>query len=134
MLPVNTGGRTRINAYWYPSDPTLGPCILLQDNRHGEYLLRLQERKTYLIIRYRGRVFAGEIYDKSIGSSCREAKSSDGENEISVSVGDRPAMDITDTAVGKEPGSYFGRIDEERFPLRFLPAAEVPEEKIHKTR
>jgi len=40
-LPMNTGGRTRINVYWYPESDSNGAFIRLRD-RYGSYYLDLQ--------------------------------------------------------------------------------------------
>jgi hypothetical protein len=132
-LRLNCGGRTRMNAYWYPSEVTLGPTIRLQDHWR-EYLLRMQEQKTYLILRYKGRVFAGEITVRSPGASIAETHPPGGESEIHVSVGDSQAEDITDTNVGRCSGEYFGRIDGQRYPVRFVPVSETPELGIEMVR
>jgi hypothetical protein len=128
-LPLNCGGRTRMNAYWYEPSEQSGPCIRLQDH-WGEYLLRLDEQKTYLILRYEGHVLAGEISESSPGYSVSQRGAADGEPEIHASVGGNEAVDITDTAVGRGPGRYFGRIDGQSHPIRFIPASESPEIKI----
>lgn len=122
-----------MNAYWYPADPIFGPCIRLDDT-HGEYLLALGSRRTYLILRHRDRVFAGEILDKIDLANIGESVGPDGKRGITAEIGDRPAADITETTVGRGAGRYFGRIDGEEHPLRFLPAGEAPEEKIAKLR
>jgi len=128
-LPLNSGGRTRMNAYWYPSDPKSGPTIRLQD-RWGEYLVRMQEQKTYMILRYKDRVFAGEITESNPGSLIGETLLAGGELGVDVSVGDNQAMDVTTTTVGQGPGQYFGRIDGESSTLRFVPVSESLEESI----
>ena len=128
-LPLNCGGRTRMNAYWYPADEMNGPCIRLQDH-WGEYLLRLKEAKTYLILRYKGRILAGEISESSPASSMGARDHAGGKAEIYASVGDNTAIDITDTVVGRESGRYFGRIDGREYPVRFIPVSESPEIEI----
>ncbi|MGI5869082.1 MAG: hypothetical protein ACOX9C_06545 [Kiritimatiellia bacterium] len=86
-LPLNCGGRTRMNAYWYPSDGAFGSALRLQDH-WGEYLVRIQEQKTYLILRYKGRIYAGEITESSPGSSMGETYCpKDGVAKLHVSVG-----------------------------------------------
>ena len=47
-----------------------------------------------------------------------------------VSVGSNTASDITDTVVARGPGQYFGGIDGQAYPLRFVSASESPEQKI----
>jgi len=132
-LPLNCGGRTRMNAYWYPSYDVFGPAIRLQDH-WGEYLVRVQDQKTYRLLRYKGQVFAGEITESSPGTSMGESHPVDGEPEIHASVGDNKAEDVTDTNVGRESGEYFGRIDGQDYPVRFVPASEATEVEIEMMR
>ena len=122
-----------MNAYWYPPREGRGPSIRLQDH-WGEYLLRLSDQKTYSLVRYKGRVYAGEIFDSNTNYGIGEIGTGSGEPVVSVSSGSNHATDITDTPVAQGPGQYFGRIDGQEYPLRFVPVSESPEQKIEMVR
>lgn len=132
-LPTNCGGRTRMNAYWYPEEDGFGPCIRLQDH-WGEYLLRFDDWKTYRMINYKNQIFIEEITDGSEGYSMDEHTLPDGEQVLDLSVGNNRAIDITNRPVAQGTGKYFGRIDGTRHPLRFVTASEAPEAKIEMVR
>lgn len=118
-LPVNTGGRTLMHAYWYPADARFGPCIRLQDQgRNRDCLVSLQEKKTYLILRDNARICAGEISESNPGWG-----SAGGAPPCFLAVGRNNAFDIAETSVAKEPGQYIGSIDGRSSPLRFVPAS-----------
>ncbi len=127
VLPVNVGGRTKMNAYWYPSTDGFGPCIRLQDH-WGQYLLRLDDLKTYRLLRYRDRTYIGEITDSSASYSMGLRGQVGG--EPFVRVGDNEALDVTDRAIALGPGEYLGRIDGSKYRLRFVTAHEASEERI----
>lgn len=128
-LPLNCGGRTVMNVYWYPVSNGSGACIRLQ-NHWGEYLLDLAKKKTYRILRYKGRVFAGEIGDGGSDYSMGTSTSAGRKSEIRVFVGKNSAADITHTLMGSRQGDYFGRIDGRDAPLRFVKKSEAPEVQI----
>ncbi len=122
-LPLEGCGETRMDAYWYPPDDGLGPCIRLRDYLH-EYLLDLERRKTYLLLRYEGQVFAGEISENDPGYLTCTSSGPEDEPEIQVYVGGNRAENITHTAAASTPGEYFGGIEGRRSSLRFVPASE----------
>lgn len=129
-LPMNAGGRTRINAYWYAPTDNFGPCIRLQDS-HGEYLLDLNKKTTCLILRYEGHVFAGEIADGKVDYSMGKTFPNSGEEEIHAFVGKNKATDITRTHLASKPCEYFGRVDGQQAPLRFIPVSQGAEIDIN---
>jgi len=125
-LPLDCGGRIWMNAYWYPSGNGLGPCIRLQDYLR-EYLLDLDKRRTYLLLRYAGQVFAGEISESNPGYLTSTSRSPGGKPEIHVYVGGNQADNISHTVVAYSPGAYFGGIDGQHSSLQFVPASEAAE-------
>jgi hypothetical protein len=124
-LPINCGGRTRMNVYLYPTNTIGGPWLRLQD-QWGEYLVDLGGKKTYHLVRYREHAFAGELSSARDGWSVTQFD----DGKVTVKVGENPATDITSLAPATAPGEYLGRIDGQEYPLRFAPASESPEEKI----
>lgn len=129
-LPLNISHRpTRMKAYWYPQEKGGGPCIRLQD-REGEYLLRLDEKKNYLLLRCQYRVYVGEITESNPRIiALAELQRLCGAPEIRNAVGPNTAIDITGTPAARGPGQYFGRLEETGDQIRFVPAAESPEEQ-----
>lgn len=122
-----------MNAYWYPADRTFGSCIRLQDH-WGEYVLSLQEKKTYLLRKFEGRVYAGEISESRTGSGASWSSSASGKRDIQVFVGGNVAADITETEIGSTAGQYFGLVDGQRWPLRFVTVSEAAEQRIEMVR
>jgi hypothetical protein len=127
-LPMNTGGRTFINVYWYKSHDDEGPYLRLLDTR-GEYLVDLAERTTNVVIRYEsprdsGRIltFAGPVQDKgkrSVGTY------PDG---VRASVDGRPAQRLTGQ-LAEEPGQYLGRLESRGAGLTFV-RTKVPDDSV----
>jgi hypothetical protein len=128
-LYLHLSGRTRINAYWYPQEKDSGPSIRLQDDK-CENLLRMDTQETYLILRCHDRVYVGEITESNPRIiALSELQRLCGAPEIRNAVGPNTAIDITGTPAGGGPGQYFGRLEETGDQIRFVPAAESPEEQ-----
>lgn len=124
-LPINVGGRTKMNAYWYPQEEAFPAAIRLQDH-WGEYVVRPAEMKTYSLLRRKGRLYIGEVQDENSGYSISEREGA----PLEVTLNGSEALDVTDSPLGSGSGSYIGRIDGTTVPLRFVPAEEAPEQKI----
>ncbi|MBN1394893.1 MAG: hypothetical protein JW959_07710 [Pirellulales bacterium] len=120
-LPLENGANVKMKAYWYPPGDGHGPCIRFRDY-YTEHLIDLDKRKTYLLIRYAGRVFAGEISESDPGYLTSTARGPDGEEKIRVYVGGNEAANITHTALASSPGAYFGGIEIRPSSLKFIPA------------
>lgn len=59
-LPYIAGGRISVEVFWLGTSEGDGPFLRLQ-GVSGEYLVDLHKQKTFLIVRAKGRVFAGEV-------------------------------------------------------------------------
>jgi hypothetical protein len=123
-LPSNSRSLTLVNTYWYPANQQRGPWIRFQDQK-GEYLVDMKEQKVSRVLRYKGRVFAGELSGGQDGIAIVESG-----GKILVSVGRRDAYEITGTPIGDSPGTYIGRIEGNYYRLRFITPIESPEQKI----
>jgi hypothetical protein len=115
---------TLVNTYWYPANQQRGPWVRLQ-HQEGEYLVDMKEHKVSRVLRYKGRVFAGELSGGQDGIAIVESG-----GKILVSVGRRDAYEITGTPVGDSPGKYIGRIEGNYYRLRFITPSQSPEQKI----
>jgi hypothetical protein len=123
-LPSNSRTLTLVNTYWYPANQQGGPWIRFQDQK-GEYLVDMKEQKVFRILRYKGRVFAGELSSGQEGVAIVESG-----GKILVSAGRRDAYEITGTPVGDSSGKYIGRIEGNYYRLRFITPSQSPEQKI----
>ena len=123
-LPSDSRILTLVNTYWYPATQRGGPWVRLQ-HQEGEYLIDMKEHKVSRILRYKGRVFAGELSDGQDGIAIVESG-----RRILVSVGRRDAHEITGTPVGDSSGKYIGRIEGNYYRLRFITPSQSPEQKI----
>ncbi len=123
-LPSDSRSLTLVNTYWYPANQQGGPWVRLQ-HQEGEYLVDMKEHKVSRILRYKGRVFAGELSSGQEGIAIVESG-----GKILVSVGRRDAYEITGTPVGDSPGTYIGRIEGNYYRLRFITPSQSPEQKI----
>jgi hypothetical protein len=123
-LPSDSRSITLVNTYWYPTNQQGGPWVRLQ-HQEGEYLVDMKEHKVSRILRYKGRVFAGELSGGQDGIAIVESG-----GKILISVGRRDAYEITGTPVGDFPGTYIGRIEGNYYRLRFITPSQSPEQKI----
>jgi hypothetical protein len=123
-LPSDSRILTLVNTYWYPANQQGGPWVRLQ-HQEGEYLIEMKEHKVSRILRYKGRVFAGELSGGQDGIAIVESG-----GRILVSVGRRDAYEITGTPVGDSSGKYIGRIEGNYYRLRFITKSQSPEQKI----
>ncbi len=122
-LPMNVGGRTEINVYFYGETNGTGPFLRLQDRR-GETLIDLRRRVSRLIVREEGIPYAGDLESESPSISW----TSEGDGQVSVSVDDAPAEQLTGALAG--PGEYLGRLDGTKGPIVFVPASVEKERRI----
>jgi len=122
-LPMNVGGRTNINVYFYPRQDGSGPAIRLQDH-WGQYMLDLKRKVSRLIIRVDGSTYAGDLHSERASSGWSQA---DGGPE-SVEIDGRPAQLLQGTLAG--PGQYLGRLDGTKGPVAFIPASSEKERSI----
>jgi hypothetical protein len=123
-LPSDNRSLTLVNIYWYLANQQGGPWVRLQD-QEGEYLIDMKEHKVSGILRYKGRVFAGDLSGGQDGMAIVESG-----GKILVSVGRRDAYEITGTPVSDSPGKYIGRIEGNYYRLRFITPIESPEQRI----
>ena len=123
-LPSNSKSLILVNTHWYPANQHGGPWVRIQD-REGEYLIEIKQQKVFRILRYKGRVFAGELSSGQEGVAIVESG-----GKILVSVGRRDAYEITGTPVGDSSGKYIGRIEGNYYRLRFITPNQSPEQKI----
>ena len=123
-LPSGSRSLTLVNTYWYPANQQGGPWVRLQ-HQEGEYLIDMKEHKVSRILRYKGRIFAGELSGSQDGTAIVESG-----GKILISVGRRDAQEITGTPISDSPGKYIGRIEGNYYRLRFVPPSESPEQKI----
>ncbi len=123
-LPSDNRSLVLVNTYWYPVNQQGGPWIRLQD-QEGEYLIDMKGHKVSRILRYKGRVFAGELSGGQDGMAIVESG-----GKVLVSIGRRDAYEITGTPVGDFPGTYIGRVEGNYYRLRFITPIESPEHKI----
>lgn len=123
-FPSKSRSLTLVNTYWYPVNQQGGPWVRIQD-QEGEYLVDMKEQKVSRILRYKGRVFAGELSSGQEGIAIVESG-----GKILISVGRRDAYEITGTPVGDSSGTYIGRIEGNYYRLRFVTPGQSPEEKI----
>ncbi len=120
-LPYNCGGRTMMSLYWHAASNEGGPWVRFED-RWGEYLADLGSKRTFKIVRCKERVFLGEIL-----KSLSETDSVDfGGGRVIVEVDGREALEITGSPLAGT-GSFFGRIDGQSKPLKFIPASKPAE-------
>ena len=123
-LPSGSRGLTLVNTYWYPANQQGGPWVRLQ-HQEGEYLVDMKEHKVSRVLRYKGRVFSGELSGSQDGIAIVESG-----GKILISVGRRDAYEITGTPVGDSPGKYIGKIEGSYYRLRFITPSQSPEQKI----
>jgi hypothetical protein len=123
-LPSDSRSLTLVNTYWHPANQQGGPWIRLQ-HQEGEYLIDMKDHKISCVIRYKGRVFAGELSGGQDGIAIVESG-----GKILVSVGRRDALEITGTLVSDSSGKYIGRIEGNYYRLRFVTPSKSPEQKI----
>lgn len=123
-LPSNSRSLTLVNTYWYPANQEGGPWVRLQ-HQEGEYIVDMKEHKVSRVLRYKGRVFAGELSSGQDGIAIVESG-----GKILISVGRRDAYEITGTPVGDSSGKYIGRIEGNYYRLRFITLSQSPEQKI----
>jgi len=123
-LPSDSRSLTLVNTYWYPANQQGGPWVRLQ-HQEGEYLVDMKEQKVSRVLRYKGRVFAGELSGGQDGIAIVESG-----GKILISVGRRDAYEITGTPVGDSSGKYIGRIEGNYYRLRFITPSQSPEQKI----
>jgi hypothetical protein len=123
-LPSDSKSLTLLNTYWYPTNQQGGPWVRLQ-HQEGEYLVDMKEHKVSRVLRYKGRVFAGELSGGQDGIAIVESG-----GKILMSIGRRNAHEITGTPVGDSSGTYIGRIEGNYYRLRFITPSQSPEQKI----
>ena len=123
-LPSGSRSITLVNTYWYPANQQGGPWVRLQHQK-GEYLVDMKEHKVSRVLRYKGRVFAGELSGSQDGTAIVESG-----GKILISVGRRDAYEITGTPVGDSSGKYIGRIEGNYYRLRFIPPSQSPEQRV----
>jgi hypothetical protein len=123
-LPFNSTGRVLVNIYWYPANQRGGPWIRFQDQER-EYLVDIKKRHVSRVLRYKGRVFTGELSGSQEGTAVVESG-----GKIIASVGRTDADEITGLPIGNSPGAYIGRIEEKYFRLRLITPNQSPEQKI----
>ena len=123
-LPSDGRSLTLVNTYWYPASQQGGPWVRLQ-HQQGEYLIDMIEHKVSRILRYKDRVFAGELAGGQDGIAIVESG-----GRILASVGRKKAYEVTGTPLGDSPGSYLGRIEGNYYRLRFVTPSQSPEQKI----
>jgi len=129
-LPMNVGGRTKINVYRLPAGEETGHLFILRDH-WGDYAVDPIERRTLLLEKVDGRVFSGPVQDEgTVGASVMRWKE-DGVEKVEVRIGGEMAVDLTD-ARPFERMEYLGRIDGSQGPPRFVPASAAAEERIEK--
>jgi hypothetical protein len=85
----------------------------------------MKEQKVSRVLRYKGRVFAGELLHGQEGIAIVESG-----GKILVSVGRRDAREITGFPVGDSSGKYIGRIEGNYYRLRFITPSQSPEQRI----
>jgi hypothetical protein len=85
----------------------------------------MREQKVSRILRYKGRVFAGELSGGQDGIAIVESG-----GKILVSVGRRDAYEITGLPIGDSPGKYIGRIEGNYYRFRFTTPSQSPEQRI----
>jgi hypothetical protein len=122
--PSDSRSLSLVNTYWYPANQQGGPWVRLQ-HQEGEYLVDMKKHRVSRILRYKGRVFAGELSGGQDGIAIVESG-----GKILVSVGRRDASEITGTPVGESSGKYIGRIEGNYYRLRFITPRQSPEQKI----
>jgi hypothetical protein len=123
-LPSGSRSLTLVNTYWYPANQQGGPWVRFQ-HQEGEYLVDMKEHKVSRVLRYKDRVFAGELSGGQDGIAIVESS-----GKILISVGRRDAHEITGTPVGDSSGKYIGRIEGNYYRLRFVTPSQSPEQKI----
>ncbi len=123
-LPSDSRSLTLVNTYWYPANQQGGPWVRLQ-HHEGEYLVDMKEHKVSRVLRYKGRVFAGELSGGQDGIAIVESG-----GKILISVGRRDAYEITGTPLSDSTGTYIGRIEGNYYRLRFITPSQSPEQKI----
>jgi len=122
-LPSDSRNLTSVNSYWYPANQQGGPWVRLQ-YQDVEYLVDVKEKKVSRVLRYKGRVFAGQPSSDQEGVAIVE---SDG--RILITVGRRDAYEITGTPLGDSSGECIGRIEGNYYRLRFVAPSQSPEGK-----
>jgi len=124
-LPINCGGRTKINVYWYKAQDGNETYLRLQDH-WGEYMIDLERGLTQNILRIDGRVFVGDISDDTVIGLGWEK--TDGKL-TKMYAGESEAKEITGEPHSL-PGKYIGRIDGTHGCPMFISVDESEEEYI----
>lgn len=114
-LPMQSGGRSERELFWYPNEPAFGPCIRVHGGAY-DCLVSLSQRKTFMLVGYEGRVFAGEITQSDPGWGAVG-----GTPPYYVAIGSHDAVDITESMVAKEPGLRFGKLNIRYSLVEFIP-------------
>lgn len=129
-LRMNTGGRTSFAVHWFPATADHGPSLLFRPaNRSSgarDCLLRLDEQKTYLIVRHEGRAYAGRLTEPMGGHGVSKTIYQDGrppEVEVRIDGADR-IEDVTDQLV-LDRSRMLGTIEQKQ-GLRFVPTETTP--------
>ncbi|MBN2377332.1 MAG: hypothetical protein JXD22_13090 [Sedimentisphaerales bacterium] len=125
-LPVNVGGKTKINVYWYAKEDGHGPFLRLQDH-WGEYLIDLERGQIFEMLRTDKRVFIGNVRDNRGAEMGWESFNG---KITRVYSGNQDAEEITGKPHSR-PGIYIGRIDGTKIgPCRFIRTDDSSEELI----
>jgi hypothetical protein len=123
-LSSNSRSLALVNTYWYQANQQGGPWVRFQ-HQEGEYLVDIKEEKVSRVLRYKGHVFAGELFDGREGIAIVESG-----GKILVSVGRRDALEITGLSISDSSGKYIGRIEGNYYRLRFMTRSQSPEQRI----
>lgn len=125
-LPVNVGGGTKINVYWYKASRGRGPYLRLHDH-WGEYVVAIDEGATYEIFHSKDATCVAKlVLGEEIDGKFRTM------DEHGISIVGSLQWEKSDAIYVREPGEYLGRIDETGIPLRFITPKELPEEKFER--
>jgi hypothetical protein len=122
-LPMNTGGQTAVNVYWYPKTLDGGPSVRIQD-KFVECVIDLHDGTALQLHRYEGKVYQAPLS----GSGSRSITLIEGKEAV-VTLGEHTAQ-VTTGVFTTDNGAYLGRFDGNRSSYGFLPVIEQPEEKI----
>jgi hypothetical protein len=127
-LPINTGGKTFINVYWYDSNDGEGPYLRLLD-RGGECLIDLQETSTKVIIRYKAQDGSGRVHTVAGVTKHKGNYSAEiGPDGVRYTVDGNPALRLKGQ-LAEQPGQYLGRLEDRGGGLTFL-RTRAPDESM----
>jgi hypothetical protein len=124
-LTIDTCGGYPVNCYLIE---TPSKAFLRMDDATAEHLLDLTSQETYLVTRFQGKAYVGELTHDSMSSGW--SMHNNDPTTLIVTIDGEKAVPMSQLT-GDAQEVYVGRLTPGFGNLSFLPAAEANEVKIH---